>query len=111
MKIIAKIEYPVDCVLPADKTEYLYRAQEVLRSLHNVFSEWLHKGLTKEQYNLIPETFKSKYPYVAKLPKLEWDKFQEEDFTPRSDRICQEICVQRAEFKRSIRWSVDLGGI
>lgn len=102
------MKYPLDCDSPRRRTEFLYRAQEELRLLHNAFSKWLHEGLTKEQYGLLPEIVKSKYLYVSKLPKLEWDRFQEEDFTPRSDRICQEICVQRALLKKSL-WSVDLG--
>lgn len=103
--------YPATCDSPRRKTEFLYRAQELLRLVHNGFSEWLHEGLTKEQYNLFPEKIKTKYSYTDKLSKADWDKFQKEDFTPRSDKIGQEICVQRAELKKSTAFSIDIGDI
>lgn len=103
--------YPVNCDSPRRKTELLYSSQELLRLLHNAFSKWLHEGLTKEQYSLFPDKIKTRYPYIAKLPKADWDKFQKEDFTPRSDKICQEICVQRAELKKSTAFSIDVGEI
>lgn len=106
------MKYPVDCDTARRKTEYLYKAQEVLRILHNNFSEWLHKGLSEAQYNdLFPEFIKLKYPFVLKLTEKMWDKFRKEEFTPRSNTICQEICVQRAELKKSSEWYVDVGEI
>lgn len=103
--------YPAICDSPGRKTELLYRAQELLRLVHNGFSKWLHEGLTEGEYSEFPIKVKTKYPYIAELPKADWDKFQKEDFAPRSDKICQEICVQRAELKRSTRWSIDIGDI
>lgn len=106
------MKYPTDCNTPRRKTEYLYKAQEELRLLHNIFSQWHHKGgLTIDQYNILPKAFREKYIYVPNLPGLALDKLIKEDFTPRSNRICQEICVQRAELKKSSEWHVDVGEI
>lgn len=106
------MKYPINCNTARRKTEYLYKAQEELRLLHNVFSQWHHKGkLTPDQYNSLPKVFREKYIYVSNLPELALDKFMKEDFTPRSNRICQEICVQRAELKKSSEWHVDVGEV
>ena len=106
------IKYPTDCDLPSKRTEYLYRAQELLRELHNYFSAWLHEGkLTETQHKNLPKTISTKYPHESKLSERDLKKFMDEDFTPRSDKICQEICVQRALLKSSSIWSIDIGEI
>ena len=106
-----EVVYPKGCDSPRRRTEFLYGLQEKLRVLHNVFSKWLHEGLTIEEYNALSKKFQGKYSYVKQLSKVDWDKFHGEDFTPRSDKICQGICVQRAELKKSVQWSVDVGDI
>lgn len=106
------INYPVNCDSSRKKTEFLYKAQEDLRLLHNIFSKWLHEGLTRKEYEGIPDILKKKYPFVdLKLSKINWDRFQKEDFTSRSNKICQEICVQRAVLKSSTAWPIDIGAI
>ena len=105
------ITYPTNCDTPRRKTELLYNAQEDLRLLHNVFSKWLHEGLTVEEYRKLPKKFQGKYPYIVKLLKADWNRFQKEDFTPRSNKICQGIGAQRAELKKSGQWSIDIGDI
>ena len=102
--------YPQDCDSPRKRTEFLYKAQETLRLLHNIYSKWLHKGLTEEEYNWLPEKIRDKYSYVPNLSETDFAKFKDKVFTPKSDRICQEICVQRALLKTS-DWSIDLGDI
>lgn len=105
------ITYPADCDNSRKRTEYVYRAQELLRLVHNGFSKWLHEGLTETQYNKFPIKVKTKYPYVPMLSESDWNKFRNEDFMPRSDKICQEICVQRTILKESTEWSIDVGEI
>lgn len=105
------LTYPDTCDSPRRKTELLYRAQEDLRLLHNVFSKWLHEGLSKEEFGKLPKKLQGKYPYTKQLPKADWDKFQKEDFTSRSDKICQAICVQRTELKKSTAFIIDIGEI
>ena len=102
--------YPLACDSARKKTEYLYKAQEELRNLHNIFSKWLHEGLSKEEYEQIPEGIRVKYPYCEKLSDFDFENFKDEEFTPKSNAICQEICVQRAELKHS-NWAVNLEGI
>lgn len=103
-------KYPPNCDSSRRRTEFLYRAQEVLRLLHNIFSKWLHEGLTEEEYNLLPRGMRNEYSYVPKLSEANFAKFKDEVFAPKSDKICQEICVQRALLKSS-NWFVDLGDI
>jgi len=106
------IKYPTNCDSPSKRTEYLYRAQELLRELHNYFSDWSHKGeLTETQHETLPKTISAKYPHESKLSETDIKKFMDEDFTPRSDKICQEICIQRALLKSSSAWFIDIGEI
>ena len=59
------IKYPTDCDTSCKRAEYLYRAQELLRDLHNYFSEWSHEGgKTKAQHDAIPKALKDKYPHL-----------------------------------------------
>lgn len=105
------ITYPLDCDTPRKRTEYVYRAQELLRRVHNGFSKWFHEGLTEVQYNLFPLKVKNKYPYVPQISQEDWDRFKQEDFEPRSNKVCQAICVQRAYLKESVEWTIDVGDI
>ena len=105
------INYPIDCDSPRKKTEWLYRAQELLRLLHNAFSKWLHEGLTQVQYDKLPQKVKSKYPYKPQLTKEDWDKFYREDFRLRNDKICAQIGIQRAQLKQSTIWAIEVEGI
>ena len=105
------IKYPDGCNTPRRKTEYLYKAQEELRILHSIFSKWLHEGLSKDEQGQISESIRVKYPYCEKLSKVDWDRFKDEEFTPKSNAICQEICVQRTDLKKSTEWLVDIGAI
>lgn len=115
------IQYPIDCDSPAKRTEYLYRAQELLRSLHNSFSKWLHEGLSEEEFNMLPGKIKSKYPYkefnievepnIFRLSQRGWDLFYKEDFMARSNKLSGEICEQRDMLKASVNYSIDIGEI
>ena len=121
------ITYPSGCDSARRKTEWLYAAQEILRHIHNLFSYWYHNEITQAQYDnpplpdipseLRPTTrrvfnyLKSKYPYKAQLTQEDWDKFYEEDFKPRSVKICTQINIQRRELKNSIAWDVEIENI
>jgi len=96
---------------PRKKTEWLYHAQELLRLLHNIFSKWLHEGLTQAEYDALPQKIKSRYPFKPQLTKADWDKFYREDFRPRSDKICAQIGVQRKELKQSTSWVINVEDI
>ena len=126
-EIIMAITYPVDCTTPATRTEWLYAAQELLRHIHNLFSYWFHNEITQNQYDNsplpnVPENLqpmvktaftyiKNKYPYKAQLNQEDWDKFLQEDFKPRSKKICNQIGIQRALLKDSTKWIIDVGEI
>lgn len=122
------ITYSVDCDTPAKKTEWLYRAQELLRFIHNLFSYWFHNEITQVQYDNPPlpdevdeqakqlvrvafARLKNKYPYKPQLTQEDWDKFLKEDFRPRNNKICTQINIQRRQFHKSTTWSIDIGNI
>lgn len=103
--------YPANCDTASKKTEYLYRAQELLRLVHNTFSKWYCEGLTQDQYDKLPEKIKIIYPYKFQLTKTDWDKFDKEDFMPRSNKICNQIGIQRAVLKKSTSWAINIEDI
>lgn len=105
------IKYPVDCDSPRKKTEWLYRAQELLRLLHNIFGKWYREGLTQVQYDKLPQKIKDKYSYKVQLAESKWKQFLNEDFEPRSQKISNQICVQREQLKQSNTWSIEVGNV
>ena len=76
------MKYPADCDSPRKKTEYLYRALEKLRLLHNVFVEWREVGLTKARYNELPAAIKANFPHKNKIDLDTQKEFLREDFEP-----------------------------
>ena len=116
------IPYPIDCDTPAKRTEWLYRAQELLRHLHNLFGYWSKHEITQEQYDNPPlpdideqgrqllqiafNYLKTKYPYVPQLSQEDWHKFLEEDHDPRKEKVISQILLQRAALKISNTWEV-----
>ena len=121
------IIYPVDCITPSKKTEWLYAAQELLRHIHNLFSYWFHNEITQDQYDNpplpnVPENLrpmiktafvylKNKYPFKIQLTQADWDKFLTEDFEPRSNKICNQIGIQRKALLNSTQWTIDVSKI
>ena len=99
------ISYPTDCDSPRRRLEYLYRAQELLRLFHNVFSRWRRTGLTQTQYNKLPAKIKNKYPYKPQLTQGDILSFLADDFEPRSQKICSQINIQRGVLKQSTHWT------
>lgn len=91
--------------------EYLYRARELWGELHNIFSKRLHEWLSPNEYDSLPRAIKVKYSYTYQITEEDWKRFREEDFDILSDKISQEICVQRAVFKRSTAFAIDIGDI
>lgn len=84
------LEFPIDCVTPAERTEYSYRAQELLRLDHN------EKG----------QDFKDE-----KISKSEWLDYKINTFDPKSDEITKKLLEQRALLKKSTKWIIDIGTI
>ncbi len=82
--------FPGNCTTPADRTEYCYRAQELLRLDHNA------KG----------QDFKDE-----KINESEWLDYKENIFEPKSDEIIKNLLEHRALLKKSIKWIIDIGTI
>jgi hypothetical protein len=105
------MNYPVTCTLPREKMEFVYRVNEVLRQLQNVFAKWYNQGLSQAEYDALPLTFRSKYSYVAQIDLDTYKQFLREDFEPRSNKVIGEIGTLKDTLKNSIAWPVDIGGI
>jgi len=101
-----ELRFPVDCDTPAKRTEYCYRAQELLRGLHNGMRKWYRDGLTQNQWNKLPQRIKNRYPYTAQLSQADWDDFTEKVFMPISGKIGVNIVTQRALLFESTTWTI-----
>ena len=98
--------YPVDCTTSAQKTEYAYRCQEILRLVHNGMGRWFKEGLTQSQWSKLPVKIQNRYPYQPKLSEEQWKDFLVNIFEPASDKIAEAIATQREYLKNSTTWSV-----
>jgi hypothetical protein len=105
------MKFSQDCVSIADKAEYLYAAQEKLRLLHNTFASWYREGITKEQYDLLPEKIREKYNYAEKLLFEDFKRFVSEDFEPRNMKVLNAIGDIKAELQKSARYNIELEDI
>ena len=120
------ISYPTGCDTPAQRTEFLYACEEILRHIHNLMSYWYHNDITQAQYDNPPlgginvptelqdivntafTYLKNKYPYKTRLTIEDFKQFKKEDFEPRSNRIVTQILIQRALLKNSTTYEVDM---
>ncbi len=103
------MEYPVDCKTPAERTEFLYRAQEKLRILHNQVTKWSDEGLTTKEYEALPTKIKERFVDIPKITEARRIEFVNREFEPRSIKISQAIVAQRAQLKASSKWDMDVG--
>ena len=98
------ITFPVDCVTPAQKTEYAYRCQELLRELHNVMGTWYREGISRQLWDRLPTRIQVRYPYQRRLSQDQWKDFLATVFEPVSNKIADVICAQRGLLKASTTW-------
>lgn len=105
------LTWPVDCDTPAKRTEYCYRAQELLRRLHNVMGDWYREGVTETKWNKLPQRIKNRYPYKAQLSQAEWNDFLRNVFDPISHRIVTGIGKNRALLFQSTTWDIKVEDI
>jgi len=102
------MQFPVDCNLPRERTEFAYSAQEKLRLIHNGMGRWFREGLTPAQWNKLPVKLQNRYPYKAQLSREEWDDFTENVFEPISEKIVSIILTYREQLKNSTAWQIDV---
>lgn len=81
------MKYPVTCKTSADRTEFCYRAQELLRLLHNAIGREYREG---------------------RIIKIQWEMFLDKKFEPLSQRICEGINVNRELLFKSTKYLIDL---
>jgi len=104
------LRFPVDCDSPRRRTEYCYRAQELLRLIHNGMGRWYKVGLTQSQWDKFPQKVKNRYPYKPQLAKDQWDDFTRlfEEF---ENKIIAPLLANRELLKQSTNWTVDVDNI
>jgi hypothetical protein len=105
------LKFPPDCDTPSKRTEYCYRAQELLRRLHNSIGKWYREGLAQSQWERFPQKIKNKYPYKPQLSQDDWDEFLENIFEPISTRISQGILDSRQLLFESTAWEINVEDI
>lgn len=79
--------FPVDCKTPAERTEYAYRCQELLRLRYNEMGQKFRDG---------------------KLSKVDWDNFQKNVSEPATNEVVRAIGKYREFLKQSKRWTIDI---
>jgi hypothetical protein len=118
------MDYPNNCTTAQQKMEFLYRAQELLRQMHNIFSKWLHVGYTQAQYdnmesgimafcanddclitqaeaNRVAVFIRNNYQFKPQLNMSDWDNFLNNHFYRINNKIGEEMGVQETILKRS----------
>lgn len=100
------LTFPINCDTPAKRTEYCYRAQELLRRLHNGMRKWYKDGLTQAQWDKFPQKIRNRYPYVAQLSQGDWDDFRLNVFEPISMKIMYQLGIQQNLMFESQTWSI-----
>jgi len=105
------LTFPVNCDTPRKRTEYCYRAEELLRLLHNVIGTWYREGITETKWNKLPQKIKNRYPYKSQLSENEWADFRYNIFNPISTKISNGITSNRQLLKASTEWSINVEDI
>ena len=105
------LTFPADCDTPAQRTEYCYRAQELLRLIHNGMGRWYREGLTHAQWDKFPRKIKNRYPYTPQLGHADWYDFTQNVFEPISGRITGNLLAQRALLFESTSWQINVEDI
>jgi len=105
------LKFPVDCITPAERTEYCYQAQELLRKLHNVFGRWFKEGITQTAWNKLPQKLKNRYPYISRLSQEQWEDFVHNIFDLISNKITVKLLQYRQNLKDSIKWNIKIEDI
>jgi len=105
------LSYPSDCDTPRKRTEYCYRTQELLRLIYNGMRRWCRDGLAQNQWDRFPQKIKNRYPYKPQLTKDELLDFNNNVFEPISDKISNQIGVQRQLLFESTEWEINVEDI
>jgi len=69
------IKFPKTCTTNHNRYQYLSKAQNVLKKLHNIFAEWKTVGITEETYSKLPAKLKARFAYAIVLSDEDWERF------------------------------------
>jgi hypothetical protein len=102
------VTFPAECTTEALRLTWCYRAQEILRLVHNGMGKWFREGLTENAYNQFPDKIKNRYPYVPQLSKADWIDFQKIIFRKVFDAIDDARFKAKQEAMESNFWNPSL---
>lgn len=101
--------FPGDCITPAERVEYCYRALQDTQDLHNKVGAWRRGELLETDYLTLPPGIQTRYPWqTPSLPGALWDDFTINVFDVLQNAITEQLAINRALLESSSRWSVDL---
>ena len=108
------MNFPENCTTNMQRYQYTCKAQDELKTLHNVFAKWLNDGISRAEYDGIAVSITKDFPFKDKLPKEQWDKFYL-DWKLKLNVVLEELCTQRAktenEYAKLKIWAVDPGDL
>ena len=106
------MNYPIECDTTIKRYQYTCKAQDELKTLHNVFAKWFNTGITLAEYDKISAKITADFPYKAKLTKEDYDKFYG-DWKAKLNNTLEELCTQRAmtedDYAKLNIWTIDPG--
>lgn len=105
------IAYPINCFTPGDRLEWLIRAKELTKRIHNAFNIWHQSGLTQTQYNKFPQKVRNNFSYTFKISYSEWNRFNQDFLEPLNDKICNQLGIQRGVAGLSTKYDVRIEDI
>jgi len=109
-----EIKFPVDCISATERTEYCYRAKEILRLEHNIVGAWYNPykpEITREQYDSLSEMVRKVFPFKTKLTLADWRTYEDTIYMPMNAKMENDLLQARAELKASTRWDINLDNI
>ena len=103
------IKYPITCLTNGSKLSWLMRAQELLRREHNIMGRWHRQGITLAKYQNLRAAVQISFPYYAEtLNILDWQRYQEERFDKKQNRLSDAIGSMKNNCFQSILYSPNL---
>jgi len=102
------LTFPSDCDTPPKRTEFCYRAQELLRLVHNDMGKWHREGLSRQEWDRLPQRLRANYPYKAQLSREQWDDFVTNMFETAEAKLINILLENRQLLKESTAWRVDI---
>lgn len=105
------VSFPANCQTEASRIAWCYRAQELLRTYHNIMGVWSKGAIDISEWNKLSANIKASFPFKAEmLTGVEWRDYQDKTHRPIEQAIVEANLANRAAAKNSSFWSIDIDG-